>query len=199
MTNKKNASEKELLCKVSTGDQEAFSILFDRYYIPTRNYIFKVTESQDVTEELIQEIFIKVWEKKELLPSVENFKSYLFILSRNKTLNHLRDLARTKTNQLYWLQYHTEDNYRIDSTDIEDEYHSIITHAISSLPPQQQKVYHLSRYKHLKHEEIASLMGLSKETVKKHMQHALAFLKEQVKTKAKEIVANFTLFVFFLF
>jgi len=192
------ANEKHLLNKIAEGDQRAFTVLFDFYYKNLRNYIFKITESQEVTEELVQEIFIKVWEKRDLLTEVKCFKSYLFILSRNRALNHLRDASRARVNEMNWLRNQFENSYLIDDLNLQDEYHSIIEKAISDLPPQQQKVYNLSRYEHLKYEEIALRMGLSKETVKKHMQHALAFLKRHVKDRIEEVAVGLLLFILYI-
>src|SRR5690606_17681738 len=89
--------------------------------------------------------------------------------------------------QLSILQQMKEESYMMDSASPLEEYNLIIEKAVSKLPPQQQKVYHLSRYEKLKYEEIALRMGISKETVKKHMKLALAFLKQQVKMQIKNM------------
>ena len=163
-------------------------MLFDTYYQSLGLYIFKVTESREAAEDIVQDTFIKVWEKRESLTEIRNFSNYLFILSRNRTLNYLRETAKARENHLIWSKEVLEESYVIDSPSRVEEYNQIVEKAISSLPPQQQKVYRLSRYERMKHEEIASLLGLSKETVKKHMQLALNCLKQNVRSQIDDAV-----------
>lgn len=180
-------NERELLNKVAKGDQRAFTALFDAYYQRLGAYVYKVTESKEAAEEIVQEVFIKIWERREVLKEIESFKAYLFILSKNRTLDYLRAAAKKRMHQLSVLQEMKEESYVIDSASPVEEYNLIIEQAVAKLPPQQQRVYHLSRYEKLKYEEIAIHMGISKETVKKHMQLALAFLKQQVRMQIQNV------------
>lgn len=82
-------NEADLLALVAKGDERAFTELFDAYYRQLGEYVYKLTESMEVTEEIVQDVFIKIWLKKEKLPELDNFSYYLFILSKNQTLNHL--------------------------------------------------------------------------------------------------------------
>ncbi len=181
-------NEKEILSRIAAGDQRAFTVLFDAYYQGLGSYVYKVTESKELTEEIVQDAFMKVWEKREMLGEIDNFSSFLFILSRNRMLNYLRQLAKLRAQQLSWSKEHENDSYVMDSASPNDEYDLIIQNAVSELPPQQQKVYLLSRHERLKYEEIAFQMGLSKETVKKHMHLALSFLKQHVKKQIDEAI-----------
>src|SRR5690606_16289187 len=138
-------------------------MLFDFYYQSLGSYIYKVTESREATEEIVQEVFIKIWEKRGMLESIDNFKGYLFVLSKNKTLDHLRKAAEKRTHQLSLIKKSSEESYVIDSIPLIEEYSLIIEEVVSKLPAQQQKVYHLSRHEKLKYEEIAFQMGISKE------------------------------------
>lgn len=189
--------EKEILYKISKGDQIAFTLLFDWLYQDLANYIYRITESNDETEEIIQEVFIKVWEKREMLQSVNSIKSYVFILSKHRTFNYLRDKAKKRVNELKWSRQNFENSYELDQHSLQDEYNLIIHKVVLDLPPQQQRVYQLSRYENLKYDEIASQMGLSKETVKKHMQHALTFLKRNVKKQIENAISTFFVIISF--
>jgi len=192
-------NEKVLLSQIAEGDQRAFTMLFDFYYQSLGTYIYKVTESREATEEIVQEVFIKIWERRSTLGSINNFKGYLFILSKNKTLDHLRKAAETRTSHLSLINNSTEGSYVIDSIPSIEEYSLIIEEVVSKLPAQQQRVYHLSRHEKLKYDEIAFQMGISKETVKKHMQLALSFLKKHVKTQIEDVAVSLLLVYSFLF
>jgi RNA polymerase sigma-70 factor (ECF subfamily) len=179
--------EKKLLNKVAEGDQQAFTVLFDAYYQRLGAYVLKVTDSRDATEEIVQEVFIKVWEKREILPTIDSVKAYLFVLSKHRALDYLRMVARKRLQEISLIHEMKEANSLLESSSTTEEYSLIIEKVITELPPQQQRVYQLSRYEKLKYEEIAVLMGISKETVKKHMQCALSFLKKQVKMRIENV------------
>lgn len=181
-------NEAHLLSLVAKGDQRAFSELFDAYYKQLGEYIFKLTESIEVTEEIVQDVFIKVWLKKEILTELDNFSYYIFILSRNQTLNHLRKKANDKVRQLEWLKQFDEESYTIDSTSTTEDYRVLIDKSVAKLPSQQQKVYQLSRYERLKYDEIAQILKISPDTVKKHLQLALRFIKNDLKSQTDTVI-----------
>lgn len=191
-------NEKDVLKSLSLGSKSAFLLIFDAYYHALGNYIYKITESRDVTADIVQETFIKVWEKREMFVDVDNFSSYLFILSKHQTLSYLRKIAKEKSNHLSWSKVFTEESYAMDAVTSTQEFTRIIEQSVTKLPPQQQKVYQLGREQNLKYEEIATLMGVSKETVKKHMHLALTFLKKDVKEQINNLVV-FILFVQLIF
>lgn len=169
--------EKELLQLVSRGDEAAFAQIFHAY----RNKIFtvalKITESTTVAEEIVQDVFLKIWLKRDSLPEVNDFASYLFIIARNHTFNELKKMARQEK-----FQQNPEGSEPIGSFNADDpllnkNYEAILKEAISRLSPQQQKVYYYSKEEGLKREEIAEKMGISPETVKIHLSHAMKSIR----------------------
>jgi len=181
-------NEAELLALVAKGEERAFTELFDAYYRQLGEYVYKLTESIEVTEEIVQDVFIKIWLKREALPELDNFSYYLFILSKNQTLNHLRKKANDKVRQLEWLKQFEEEAYMPDDTPVIEEYRSLIDGAIEKLPPQQKKVYKMSREERLKHEEIAKILNISPETVKKHIKLALRFIKNDLSSQNDAVI-----------
>lgn len=181
-------NEADLLALVAKGSERAFAELFDAYYKQLGEYVYKLTESMEVTEEIVQDVFIKIWLKREVLTDLNNFSNYLFILSKNQTLNHLRKKANDKVRQLEWLKQFEEEADLSDDAIVIEEYRSLLDDAIEKLPPQQKKVYKLSREERLKHEEIAKLLNLSPETVKKHMKLALRFIKNELSSQNDAVI-----------
>lgn len=192
-------NEKEILQKISQGDQRAFTLLFDWYYQKLGAYIYKITDSREAAEEVVQAVFVKIWENRNMLINIECFKAYLFVLSKNQTLDYLRNLAKARVRQLSILANVQEDSYTIDDLSPTEEFILIVEEAVSKLSPQQQKVYRLSRQENLKYEEIAVLMGISKETVKKHMKLALALIKKRIQAQVKDVVVGLLLVILFWF
>lgn len=182
-------NDKELLCRVAEGDQQAFTTLFNAYYKTLGEYIFRVTESEEAAQEIVQDTFLKIWEKRETLTDVDNFSGYLFIISKNKTLKYLRQAAKEQARLQAWYKEIIEGSNASDNALLLEEYSIIIENTVSKLPRQQRMVYCLSRHEQLKYEEIADRMGLSKETVKKHMKLALSFLKKNVKRQIENAVS----------
>jgi RNA polymerase sigma-70 factor (family 1) len=160
--------EKDLLLKVAGGDEQSFSELFYTHHQLLGTHIYRITGSAELAEEVVQDVFLKIWLNRESLENIENFRAYLFVISKNHALNCLRKLARErlqqKTIEDNALALSPEDNPGLDA------YYALLDQAIDHLPPQQQKVYLLSRHNRLKYDEIASQMGLSRETVKKYLQ-----------------------------
>ncbi|RZM10897.1 MAG: RNA polymerase sigma-70 factor [Pedobacter sp.] len=175
-------NERELLAKIAGGDQRAFTDLFEGYARPLAAFVQTLTSATEITEEIIQDCFIKVWQKRESLESIENFSGYLYIMCRNHTLAQLKKLAISKTQRMA-VEAKLLDEIQLEELDNPaEEYRVLIEQAVSRLPEQQRKVYMLSRYDRLKHEEIAKLMNLSPETVKKYIMYAVDFIRKDLGT-----------------
>ncbi len=172
---------KQLLMQVASGNEFAFRKLFNLYHQQLGTYIFRITDSMEMAEEVVQDVFLKIWIKREALAQVENFNAYLFVISKNHALNCLRKQAKE------WLLKKEWDNYVDTTVSVEDSeisnYYSLLDEAIDQLPPQQQKIFLLSRHERLKYTEIADRVDLSKETVKKYLQIATHSIKAYMQTK----------------
>lgn len=182
--------EKLLLSQAAEGNEKAFSQLFYSFHQELGGYMFYLTKSLPLAEEIVQEVFIKIWEKKEQLISINNFRAYLFTISRNHAFNALRQQARDAVKLQKWILDIEHETETIYDSDLE-KYYMLIETAISQLPPQQQKAWLLSRKEGLKHEEIASLLSLSRETVKRHISLALNSIKRYAQKHAYEFIVLF--------
>lgn len=163
--------EQELLQKVACGDEHAFSELFNAHYQLLATHIYRITSSVELAEEVVQDVFLKIWMSRETLSTVQNFRGYLFVISKNHALNCLRKLAKERLHQKT-IEEHAVILPQLENNTELSEYYGLLDQAIDLLPPQQQKVYLLSRHNRLKYDEIANQMGLSRETVKKYLQGA---------------------------
>ncbi|TKC09429.1 RNA polymerase sigma factor [Pedobacter frigoris] len=174
--------EKILLHQISTGDSKAFGIFFHRYSPKVYTYALKIVKSESLAEEIIQEVFVKIWNLGEQLTSIENLDAYLRVITRNHTLKVLRRLAlEIRTNKILAKDYRENHNDTEEYIIFKDS-EKILNQAIEKLPPQQKLVYHLCHQEGLKYEEAAEKLNISRLTVKTHMQHALRFLRNYVST-----------------
>lgn len=190
-----DCSEKDLLNKVAEGNEDSFRQLFSRYHQQLGSYIFRITNSVDLAEEIVQDVFLKIWMSRETLSGVNNFKAYLFVISKNHTLNCLRKLSKERMHMKCCEDDLARDHEYEDQT--VDVYHSLLDEAINQLPAQQQKVYLLSRHERLRYAEVASRLNLSRETVKKYLQIATASITAYVLTNVNTTVLLYFVSLFF--
>lgn len=180
MSTIKSYNEKELLQSVSEGDETAFTQLFNEWYPLLSTLILRVTRSEMLTEEVVQDVFLKVWMGREALVYVDRFKPFLWVMAKHLAIDALRKtVARTARENRYQSEVLIENN-----VNDEPDYHTLIDEAIARLPPQQQRVYLLSRQNRLKQAEIAKMMGISITTVKSYMQLSVQSITHYVKEKA---------------
>lgn len=160
----------------SKGDTVAFTQLFHLHKHKLYSFVFRLTGSPQIAEDIIQDIFAKIWIQKEQLPGIEKFSSYLFRMGQNYSINAFRKMA-AETLALSKLQqtpdYNSTDNYLNNK-----ETSALLHTALARLSTQQKLVYTLSREEGLKYEEIAHRLNLSPSTVKNHMIAALRTLRE---------------------
>lgn len=181
MLDNQTYKEGYLLLRIADGDEQAFNIIFQSYHNKLGNYVHRFTKSFTLTQEIVQDVFLRIWLNRAGLKDVDNFSSYLFVITRNHTFNALKKLAREYDKQKKWQSELKEElNLNDDTTIGYNQTLILVNKAIGELPPQQKKVFLLSREKGLTQEQIANELNLSVATVKKHMVLALKFLRSQL-------------------
>lgn len=178
---------KKILLKVADGDESAFAQLFKIYYDQLGDFINRITESEELTEDIVQDVFLKIWLHRSYLTEIECFWAYLLVVARNHAFNCLKKIARERLLKKEWTRFVLlQTSVEIDETATKDK-EGLIDEAIQLLPPQQKKVYIMSRRKRMKQAEIARELNISLETVKKHMVLALRFIKNQLRSHISSI------------
>ena len=174
------ADDDTLFRQIREGDRKAFKILFDTWYAPLCHYASHFLNDDDQAEEVVQELFVKLWEKKKELFIETSLKHYLFRSVRNQCLNLIR---QNKVRKLHALKLRdallTEDSpedYRITPEALLK-----IEEGIASLPEKRQEIFRLNRQEGLKYREIAEKLGISVKTVEVQMGAALKTLREKFR------------------
>lgn len=174
-------NEKELFARMATGNEAAFTQIFYHYTQRMYQYILNKTKSEDAAEEIVQEVFIKLWNKRAELPQAENYESYIFKMAANKMVDWLRKMASEERarKQLWQSIRHFID----DATDTIDFHQSqeLINKAIDQLSPQRKKIFLLSREEGLSRAEIAKQLDLSVSTVNNHLNEAVRLVREYLQ------------------
>lgn len=132
-----------------------------------------------MAEEVVQDVFLKIWQNHENLAEITNLENYLFIISRNHIFDMIKKIAR-ETNLVSDINYKNTVSDDTDSAIKDDQYNIILNQIIEQLPPQQRKIYKMAKWDGLSHQKIGENLGISTETVKKHMAQALKFVRFKI-------------------
>lgn len=154
-----------------------FRQIYDRFYDPLCRYLLFYTENIETIEDIIQEIFLSLWENRDRL-EIEYPKTYLFKMARNKVLNHLRDQKRGSIAIETWFEEQLEN--RLSDNEKPDVEHILknIERAISKLPPKCKEIFLLCKIEHLTYQQIAELKQISRKTVEVQMGIALKKIRD---------------------
>ena len=173
----------ELLTFIRTGDEAAFTEIYDRYHKGVYYYLLGFVKDPLLAEDLVNEVFIKVWEIRDRLHIEASFGAYLYRTCHNRATNTLKKIAsdnRLRQRVIDHLQTITAHDLPLPGE--LEAYDRLLDAALDTLPPQRRKVFELCRQQGKTYEEAASELGISANTVKDHMSHALktlrAFLKD---------------------
>jgi len=175
-------NEFELLQQLKTGSESAFTQLFHHYRGTVYTTALKFLNSSDLAEEIVQDVFLKVWLKRAEMGSVMNFDGYLFIMARNIIFDRIKKMSYESTGTPPLLL----DASCSDETEYLIRHHQcqqFLKEAIDRLPQQQQTIYKMAKDEGLSHEMIAEVMQISKHTVKKHMAVALQSIRRYLDSR----------------
>lgn len=180
MVENQNISDQTLLAGISTGNETAFRCLFDRYRGRIYTYALRLSESTSMADEVVQDVFLKVWLKRKDLTEVGNFNAWLHAIARNRMFDMMKQQAREMQARETVLQEDTSYANNAELSLLEKEQQLLLRDALAKLSPRQQLIYNLSRDRGMKHEEIAHTLNISRNTVKTHLVHALRVIKDHI-------------------
>jgi len=176
-----SSDEKELLLLVAAGNEQAFRKLVLDYSGLVFKFIYQHLEDRSLAEEIVQDIFVKLWLTRETLSHLHSFRSFLLVVSRNHVFNAIKKMVREKNKEWEWQQEVTQ----VDEEEARNQelLFALMEEAVGLLPPQQQKAWTLCRKMGLKYEQAAAEMQVSRDAVKKYLQYANASIKKYISNK----------------
>lgn len=170
----------QCLLLIASGDRRAFEWLYKNYCKKIFEYSLLIVNDRTAAEDIVQDIFVKIWIKRSMLTSVGNFNSWLYTMVRNHILD---GFDRKKTQQQY-IEHKLssgESNECPHMLHFKREVKGLVQQAVKKLPPQQQLIFMMQREQGMKRSEVASVLRLSPNTVKNHDQRTTRFIREFVK------------------
>lgn len=177
-------TDRDLIVKLQKGNVEAFDLAYEKYAGFIHGFAFKYLKSTGETEELVQNVFLKVWENHKNLRKEPSFKAYLFTIAYNEICNVFR--RRTQFQKYLGIQRSINQQTSVE-TEQEIDYNSIaeqISLLIARLPERQRTIFMVSREEGKPHKEIANDLGLSTGTVDNYISESLKFIRSNLRNKS---------------
>lgn len=173
--------ERILLGKLKNDDQTAFTVIFTTYYSDLVRFSYRFTHNQDVSEEIVQEVFLKLWENRYSVDIQISLKSFLLRAVQNRCIDSLRHVSITNKYASVILEHpalaeNDTENYILYS-DLETHFNQ----AMSKIPAQYAEAFRMSRMQAQSYQEIAAKLGVSVRTVEVRIAKALSLLREELR------------------
>ncbi len=168
----------QLLSALRESNHEAFKDLYLLYYEPICKFVYSMTKSQSDSEDIVQNIFAKIWEKRTDLGAVRSMKAYLYVAARNSVIEFFRtrrpqtDLSPESLEQLREESVSSEEDFIARETEL------LIKLALSRMPRIRRQIFEMSRYEGLSNEDIARKLHLSSNAVASHIYNAKKDLRD---------------------
>jgi RNA polymerase sigma-70 factor (family 1) len=173
-------SDSELMQEIKADNMFAFDVLYKKYCKKVYNFGFSILKSQDESENLMQDVFLNLWENRHKVENASSIKSYVFTITYNSAIS----IIRKKTRESQFFEYLKSLQEIVEEpVDVKLEYYELTTkldEIINALPQRQKEVYLLHRVEGLKYNEIAERLNISVKTIETHMFRALKTIREKL-------------------
>ncbi|MBE9601543.1 RNA polymerase sigma factor [Pedobacter sp. MC2016-24] len=185
-----NLSEEELILLLKNGDKNAFETIYERHKHHITAKLLKLLKSEELTFDILQDLFLKIWEKREQINTEKSFRAYIFRIAENMVYDHYRKATRNAKMQMRIMQSSTEIYSYIEENLVIKEHSNLLKDAITRMPTQRQRVFTLFKLEGKSYKEIEIIMGISPKTINNHLLLANKFLK-QYFSKNSDIMLAF--------
>ena len=173
-------NEQSVILRLQKGDSDAFRELYNQYHQPLYHYVLRFVKSPALAEDVLQDVFLKIWEIRSRIDPELSFKAYLYRISRNSVFKLLKKIAVDENLRTQVLKQFSQSVADADLKVLWQQYEALLQAAINRLPPQRQKVFKLCREEGKSYEQVAEELGISRNTVKEHMVLAMKLIREHI-------------------
>ncbi|WP_120272251.1 RNA polymerase sigma factor [Mangrovibacterium diazotrophicum] len=173
--------DESLVRRFTLGDMQAFDEIYSMFNYKLQKFIFSLVKNPTDTEDLVHEVFVKVWENKEKLKAHSAFNSYLFTIGYNTTISFLRRRVHDTRYVEYVksVQVETDEVDLVEQLDTE-EMREALNVLVEKMPERQREVFKMKHFENCSYKEIAEALNISVNTVENHIVKAHRFLKEHM-------------------
>lgn len=171
-------NEDELLVLLRQGNQRAFHRIYDRYKIELGLRILRMVKSEELAEELLQDLFMRLWQQREQIDIEKSLGAYLYRVAKNMVVDLLRRAAKEQQIHQQIIAASTELYRHVEESLFAKENEAILRQAIDQLPPQRKKIFVHCKLEGLSYKEVAELYHISTTTVNDHIQKSMHSIKQ---------------------
>jgi RNA polymerase sigma-70 factor (family 1) len=186
--------ERILLEKLKNDDQSAFTIIFTKYYQDLVQFSYSITRNPDTSEEIVEEVFLKLWENRNSLIIHNSLKSFLLKTVQNRSIDSLRHENITNKYASMVLEHSFLSENDTENYILHSELEANFNHAMAKIPDVYSEAFRMSRVEALSYQEIAQKLGISVRTVEVRISKALGLLREELKDFLVLILILFQLY-----
>jgi len=192
-----NTQDAELVVRLQQDEVNAFDTLYWKYHQAVYRNIFKFVKEQIITEDILQEVFAKLWEKRKEINPSQSVAGWLFVISFNLSVDYVRKKLREQTIHKELLNLDFDDDYSLDRKNVYEDQYQLLEKAIAQLSPKKRKIVTLCKLEGKTYDEVAQELNISRNTVKEHLSIAMVKLNDYIQ-KNKEHNKYIVLFLLFL-
>jgi RNA polymerase sigma-70 factor (family 1) len=194
-SNNELAAERELMQRCVEGDRQAFATLYSHYAPLLYKAVYPLTNrSKEDTEEIIQELFVKIWDRRDNMLTIQSFRPFVFRLARNRVIDWYRKNESKKSYCTFYSENYGDGSVSVTDDLLFEEYYAIAMEAISRLPARQRQIFNLRHTEDLSLNEIAGKLRISLHAVKKQLYQATRFVREYLHKHGEWLVSMAILF-----
>ncbi len=190
---KKTEQVDDLLLRIAEDDTSAFESLFHLYHKRIYAFAYGLLSSSFDAEEVVQNVFLAIWNQRQQLNISGSFTAYIFAIARNMVYEHMRQKINKEAFSEYYLENNVEYSFITDEEVAYNELLGKIQQCIDLLPERRREIFVLSRIEKLSYKEIATKLGISENTVDTQIRHALNSLRRQLTEYLILLLSLFTI------
>jgi len=188
MSSKLKHSDKQLADQIKKGQSHAFDQLFEQYSQPLYRFSKSLLKNHENAEGVVQEVFFRIWKKRDELTNIRSFQSFLFSIAYNVIVDQFRQKVKDQKYEQFLIQQ-AQQNYQNPEEELEyKELKSLVNDALTELPERRREIYQFSREEGLSHKEIASRLNINSKTVENQINLALRHIRKRLGNKSLAIL-----------
>lgn len=180
---KVSANQSELWVQAANGSPDAYALLHKALYASLYHYLLKMVKEEETANDIIQDVFVKIWTKKEQIGYIRNVKAYFFTVARSMAINHFRQ-QKIKTERLEEIhEVEIEFNHEdvIVATEANIELKQAVANALNNLPARQREIVYLKFYEDMDYYKIVEVTGIRYQSVVNHVFRAIQTLRSVLR------------------
>ena len=173
--------ERTKLVALAAGDIKVFDYLYKKYQRPLYLFSMKLSKNKHIAEEIVQSVFVSVWESRQAIDPDQPFHSYLFGIARNRFYDMLRKRIVESCYVDYMMYHDQQESYDLEKQIEDNEMIEIINKLLLQVPARRLEIFRMSRDENLTYKQIAEKLQISENTVDTQIRHVLNFLRKELQ------------------